>query len=946
MWTVEVFGKNEDAGISRQISEDLGIDAGHVAVSSIYYFYDDCTDEEKKNVAEKVLIDPITQEYRFSPRKRKGWIVEVAYKSNVTDPVEASIVKAVKDIGVKVNSASAAARYFFSEKLSENEIRRICTEMLANEQVQHYSYGSGELKAEGKKPAEAKSSDEVNEVSILGLGDNELMDISVKGILSLSIEELRKIQSYFQGKGRNPTDAELECIAQTWSEHCKHKTFSGDIILENNGSHQTINNLFKSTIVAATNEVSKNKKWLVSVFKDNAGIIDFDGENYLAFKVETHNHPSALDPYGGSSTGIGGVIRDVIGAGLGAKPIFNTDVFCFGMPDYDKKLPAHVLHPKRTFKGVVAGVRDYGNRMGIPTINGSVNFHDGYLGMPLVFCGTAGIMPKGFEKKSACEGDSIVVIGGKTGRDGIHGATFSSVALEESSPVSAVQIGNAIEEKRAMDAILYAQKERLYTAITDCGAGGFSSAVGEMGESLGAEVWLEKAPLKYQGLKPWEIWVSESQERMVLSVPEKNLKRLTEICERENAPISVIGKFTGTKKLVVKFNGKPVLELDMDFLHSGLPRQARKAIVEDKKLKEPKLKEKASYDAELKKILSHPSVASKEWVIRQYDHEVQGSSVLKPLVGIANDGPGDASVVKPVFGSEKAVAISNGINPRYGLIDSYCMAASAIDEAVRNIIAVGGDLGHTAMLDNFCWGNTDIPKRLGSLAMAAMACKDIAIAYDIPFISGKDSLHNEIKIDGKGVNIPDTLLISAVSVMDAQNVVSMDLKEEGSSIYIVGKTYDELGASQYYNIFGEIGENVPRVRAEEAVRGMTRLSEAMKKWLVRSCHDCSEGGIAVAASEMAFAGGIGMEIDLKKVPYSGDEKEKDFRVLFSESNSRFIVEVKKGCENDFEAAMMDAAAKIGSAGGTMLKILGLKGNDAVSSEISELKNCWQATLKW
>jgi phosphoribosylformylglycinamidine synthase II len=946
MWIVEVFGKNdEDAGISRQISEDLGISAGKVCTSSIYYFYDDCSDDDRKNIAENSLIDPITQDYSFKPRKRKGWIVEVAYKSNVTDPVEASIIKAANDLGVNVKSASAAARYFFSEKLPESDLIKICNGLLANDQVQQYTYGKGELAALGKKAAASASSDEVNEILILGLGDKELVDISAKGILSLSLDEMKKVQAYFQAKGRNPTDAEIECIAQTWSEHCKHKTFTSDIILERPGRTETIANLFKSTIVAATNEVAKNKKWLISVFKDNAGIIDFDGKNYVAFKVETHNHPSALDPYGGSSTGIGGVIRDVLGAGLGAKPIFNTDVFCFGMPGYAGKLPAHVLHPKRTFKGVVAGVKDYGNRMGIPTINGAVNFDDGYLGMPLVFCGTAGIMQKGQEKKAACKGDAIVVIGGKTGRDGIHGATFSSVALEESSPTTAVQIGNAIEEKRAMDAILFAQGEHLYTAITDCGAGGFSSAIGEMAEELGAEVWLEKAPLKYQGLKPWEIWVSESQERMILSVPEKNLKRLGEICQREGAPMSVLGKFTGTGKLVVKLNGKAVLELDMDFLHGGLPKKPRKAVVAQNNLKEPQLKEKSSYDSELKAILGHPSVASKEWVIRQYDHEVQGASVLKPLVGIENDGPGDASIVTPVFGSEKAVAISNGINPRYGLIDSYDMAASAIDESVRNIVAAGGDFSHTALLDNFCWGNTENPEKLGSLAMAALACRDIAIAYDLPFISGKDSLHNEIKIDGKGVSIPDTLLISAISVMDAKNAVSMDLKEQGSSIYIVGRTYDELGAGHFYSLLRDIGCNSPKVRAEEAVGSMLKLSDAIRKGLVRSCHDCSEGGIAVAASEMAFAGGIGMEIDLAKVPFKGDDA-KDYKILFSESNSRFIAEVKKGNEAEFEALMLGSAARIGTTGGSMLMAKGLKGNDAISSNISELKNCWQATLKW
>jgi phosphoribosylformylglycinamidine synthase len=407
--------------------------------------------------------------------------------------------------------------------------------------------------------------------------------------------------------------------------------------------------------------------------------------------------------------------------------------------------------------------------------------------------------------------------------------------------------------------------------------------------------------------------------------------------------MSVIGKFTGDRRLVIKYKEKKVVDIEMDFLHGGLPKQERKAVWDDSKNQEPEIADKKNYDEELKKILSNPTVASKEWVIRQYDHEVQGCSITKPLLGSDNDGPGDASIVKPVFESKKAVAVSNGINVRYGLVDSYWMAASAIDEALRNLVAVGGDIGHTALLDNFCWGNTDQPEKLGSLVMAAMACKDIGTKYLLPFISGKDSLHNEIMIEGKGVNIPDTLLISAVSVMDAENAVSMDIKEEGSSIFIVGKTYDELGASQYYNIFGELGLNVPKVRPDDGLVSMEKLSEAIKKGLVRSCHDCSEGGIGVALAEMCFAGNIGMEIDLEKVPYEGERK--NYKVLFSESNSRFIVEIEKGKENEFAEVMGEAASKIGKTEGKMLTVKS-NGTKLISSDIGGLKEAWQKTLRW
>ncbi|MBN2454090.1 phosphoribosylformylglycinamidine synthase subunit PurL [Candidatus Woesearchaeota archaeon] len=944
MWAVEVFAKKEskDENLVRSIHEDLGIDVKNAYSSNVYYFYDDCTEQQKKDVAEKVLTDPVIQDHAFIPRKKEAWIVEVAYKPNVTDPIEQSIIKAVNDIGVEMSSASAAVRYFFPAEMDENEIRKICTEMLANEQVQEYRIGKGGLKAEGKRLKKSTSEGEVKEIELLGADDDELLRISREGILSLNLAEMKQIRDYFEKEKRNPTDAELETIAQTWSEHCKHKTFTGDVLLVNNGKEERIKNLLKSTIMAATNDVGRKRKWLVSVFKDNAGIIKFDENYHLAFKVETHNHPSALDPYGGSATGIGGVIRDVLGAGLGAKPVFNTDVFCFAMPDYNEKLPKHILHPKRTFKGVVAGVRDYGNRMGIPTINGSIHFHERYLGSPLVFCGTGGIMKKGDEEKKPKKGDLVVTMGGKTGRDGIHGVTFASVALEESSPTTAVQIGNPIEEKRMLDALLQALDKRLYTAITDCGGGGFSSAIGEMGKELGVEVWLDKAPLKYMGLKPWEIWVSESQERMIVSVPEKNIEELKKICGKEGTEMSIIGRFTGDKKLVIKYKEKLVVDLEMPFLHGGLPKEERKAVWESSRNKEPDVNEKESYDEDLKKILSNPTVASKEWVVRQYDHEVQGCSIMKPLLGANNDGPGDASIIKP-FESEKAVAVSNGMNIRYGLVDSYWMAASAIDEALRNLVAVGGNIEHTALLDNFCWGNTDQPEKLGSLVMAARACRDIGTKYSLPFISGKDSLHNEIMIEGKGINIPDTLLISAISVMDPKNAVSMDIKEDGSVVFIVGKTYDELGASQFYNLFGEIGLNVPKVRPKEGLENMEKLSRAISKGLVRSCHDCSEGGVAVALAEMCFAGGIGMSVCLDNVPFEGERR--DYKVLFSESNSRFIVEVAKGKEGEFTKIMGNSAAIMGKTGGKAISVES-KGKTIISSDIKELKEAWQRPLKW
>jgi len=795
----------------------------------------------------------------------------------------------------------------------------------------------------------------IETVGIIGAADDELIEISRSRLLSLNLLEMRKIAAHYKKKGRNPTDAELECLAQTWSEHCKHKVFNGIIDYAENGKKELIDNLFKLTIRKATETIRKKrgaKDWCVSVFEDNAGVVEFDDDWHFAFKVETHNHPSALDPYGGANTGIGGVIRDPLGTGLGATPIFNNNIFCFAPPDLPHdKVPKGILHPKRIFKGVVAGVRDYGNRMGIPTINGSLHFDMRYLGNPLVYCGTGGLIPVGKMEKQARKGDLIVAVGGKTGRDGIHGATFSSLELDHESETTssgAVQIGNPIVEKKAMDVILQARKLDLYDCITDCGAGGFSSAVGEMGKDTGAELQLDKAPLKYGGLAPWEILLSEAQERMVLSVPPKNLAKFMKLCERENVEAVVIGKFTDTKRFVVKYEGSMVADLDMSFLHAGVPRYPRPAVWNTPKHSEPKTPAPANLTARLEKVLSSYNVASKEWVARQYDHEVQGASALKPFVGADNDGPSDAAVISPVLGSMRAIVVSNGIAVRYGDIDPYWMAASAIDEAVRNAVAVGADIDRIAILDNFCWGNPDKPDRLGDLVRASRACFDVAVTYGTPFISGKDSFYNEFAVEGDTIAIPSTLLISAAGIIpDARKVVSMDFKNAGNAVYALGVTYDELGGSQYYQTLGHIGNDVPKLNAREAKKMYKALGAAIKKGLVRACHDASDGGLAVTLAECAFAGALGARIDARLLPR--DKKVKtDESLLFSESNSRFIVEVEAGKEEEFAARFKGLpCAKIGEVTDKKrLVVIGLKGKPVVDADIKKLKAAWQSPLAW
>lgn len=929
-----------------------------VTAIQVYLLEGDLNKAELASVCENLLTDPVTQHYSCgdgNSEEGKGCrIVEVAYNAGVMDPVEESAKKAIKDLGINtVRTVKTAKRYLIKGNLSYAEIHSVAEKVLYNKVIQHIVTGSSTIPVEGA-PYKLR----INHVEMIGASDLKLKKISKDGQLFLSLEEMRAIKRYFKRLGRNPTDCELETLAQTWSEHCKHKTFRGRIeYAEVRGSKDKdrgakvlhIDNLLKSTIMKVTKEL--DKEWCVSVFHDNSGIIRFDKKHNICFKVETHNHPSALEPYGGAGTGIGGVIRDPLGTGLGAKPIINTDVFCFGPPDYPyKKLPKGTLHPKRVMKGVVAGVRDYGNRMGIPTSNGAVLFDEDFVGNPLVFCGNVGIMPQDKSFKKVRKGDLIVVVGGRTGRDGIHGATFSSGELtHESEKVSgsAVQIGNPIQEKKVADTILQARDEGLYNAITDCGAGGLSSAIGEMGEELGAEVNLEKVPLKYSGLSHDEIWISEAQERMVLAADPKKIGMLKAVFERENVEATVIGTFTGNGRLKLLYEGNTVCDMEMHFIHNGLPDSKRKAIWKRPVFKEPSRRNKKDFTADLLALMSSLNIASKEWIIRQYDHEVQGGSVLKPLQGVNRDGPGDACITRPVLDSMKGIILSCGINPDYGKIDPYWMAASVIDEALRQVVSVGGDITRCAILDNFCWGNTNKPDRLGGLVRASMACYDIAKGYGVPFISGKDSLNNEYSTGKKTISIPPTLLISCIGIMeDISKAITMDAKEAGNAVYLVGLTYNELGGSQYYKMLGFTGNDVPRVDPGYGKRLMKALSKAIAMGRVTSCHDCSDGGMAVSLAEMAFAGDLGMDIDLATLHnIAGQNALTDEVLLFSETNTRFIVEVRD--EKRFEAAMAGLPVwKIGRIRrDTSFRINDLKGKPIVVTDIKKLKSSWKSPFR-
>ncbi len=966
---------------------DLGI-RGVEQVHAIQVFLVDgaLTCQETQELAERLFLDPVVQQYRICGPQQEPWpwaesghvhTIEVKRKPGVMDPVEQSALKGAADLGLadRVKSVRTATKYLLRGDLSRRQLEQIASRTLANDTIEEVHIDEPEV---AYPVRELEYEFELVHVPIREADDEELMRISREGVLSLTLDEMKTIQEHFVGLGREPTDLEMEILAQMWSEHCVHKTLKGHVTYEGpvpagweeyvaEDGRLVIDNLLAETVARATAELQK--PWCISVFVDNAGIIEFDEAYGICFKVETHNHPSAIEPYGGANTGIGGVIRDPLGTGLGAWPIVNTDVFCFGPPDMpEEAVPRGALHPLRVLKGVVAGVRDYGNRMGIPTANGAVYFDERYTGNPLVYCGNIGLIPRDRVQKAPRPGDLVVIIGGRTGRDGIHGATFSSVELtSESEEVSsgAVQIGNPITEKKVVDTLMQARDRGLYTAITDCGAGGLSCAVGEMGETTGVEAEIGDVPLKYSGLSYTEIWISEAQERMVLAVPPENRDELLSLFAAEDVEATVIGRFTDDGQLRVRYNGNIVAHMDMDFVHHGLPRFEEFARWEPPQHVDPLVESSWKDDAcaatcrkvlagpedwgrALRRILAAPNVRSKEWIIRQYDHEVQGQTVVKPLVGLQNDGPGDACVIAPRLGSTRGVAVGCGLNPKYGDIDTYHSAASAIDEALRNITAVGGSIERTAILDNFCWGNTRRPEQLGTLVRAALACYDCAVGFGVPFISGKDSLNNEFNTGDETIAVPPTLLISALSLMpDVRRAVTMDLKAPGNRLYQVGATYPELGGSHYLELFDLIGTTAPRVRVETARRTMIRLTRAIKEGLVRACHDLSEGGLGVAVAEMAFAGGMGVNVQLAEAPYRGPEAHRlDSVLLFAESNSRFLVEVEPRHAEEFEALLADLPVRcIGeTADSEVLEVAGRNGDMILTEPLTELKSSWQTPL--
>ena len=981
-------GQGDPVGrrVAREIGEALSIPVDKARIVKVFTVGGVERSDAEKLAAAAALHDPVLQQASLSPVESDAdWIIEVGFRPGVTDN-EGRTARDTAALVLQRDRHSLAVytslQYHFWGGFSREDAERIARGMLCNELIQRFRMKSGtEWKETPGFEAQAAAvsgaaSDEVAIVPVSRMDDDALMAYSRSHTLALTLEEMRTIKEWFgredvrswrkeYGMGDDPTDAEVEVLAQTWSEHCKHKIFASRVTFENRESGRTeeIDNLYKTYIQKPTKRIRERmgkEDYCRSVFSDNAGVIAFNEDYDVCIKVETHNSPSALDPYGGALTGIVGVNRDPMGTGMGAELVCNTDVFCFASPYYKGELPPRLLHPRRVMEGVRRGVEDGGNKSGIPTVNGSVVFDERYLGKPLVYCGTVGMLPRELHGrpghyKKALPGDAIVMCGGRIGKDGIHGATFSSEELHEGSPATAVQIGDPITQRKMYDFLMRARNLGLYHAITDNGAGGLSSSIGEMAEDTGGCVLdLAKAPVKYDGLRPWEIFISEAQERMSLAVPPENLDEFLSLARRMDVEATKLGEFTDSGRLVVKYGDKPVCALDMEFMHHGLPQLKLNAVWEgERQEREERLDAPAESQAGLlTRMMARLNICSKEYMIRQYDHEVRGGSVVKPLVGMKQDGPADAAVFRPRLDSEKGVVLSHGICPRYSDYDSYWMLANAIDEGVRNAVAVGGDPDYMAGVDNFCWCDpVESPKtpdgrvKMGQLVRACQALEEFCEAYSCPCISGKDSMKNDYSWGDVKISIPPTVLFSVIGVVDDVNKsVTSDFKQEGGRIYLLGKTLREMGGSEVASELGRKGSRVPHVHAAEAKARYRYVHEAIGQGLVSACHDLSDGGLAVALAEMCIGGRLGAEADLAKV--RSDEELNDTEALYSESASRFLVEVQPENAAAFEKLAGEDAVCIGVVRKEPELRFARGGKELFSCGVESLASAFKGTLDW
>ncbi|MBH8568545.1 hypothetical protein KB206_06615 [Microvirga sp. STS02] len=971
--------------VAEAAARHLGLRTGRLRSAALYTVRYPLSETQLRDFATRCLADPVLHDVRLNELTgAEGYAtyILVARRPGVTDDEGTSAQNALADLlneplDVHTQHIFSKKLYLLENDLPADDLRRLAEELLGNKLINWLEVGRVADGIRDYTPRPGGGAEAITEVVALnGRSDAELLQLSKENIYALNLEEMRAVRDYFAaaetqaerkaaGLPADPTDCELEIIAQTWSEHCKHKEFAAVINYKDTetGEEKQIDSLFKTYIKNATSEVDRQLRangndWLIKVFSDNAGAVRINPDSLFVWKVETHNSPSAIDPYGGAITGILGNNRDPLATGIGgARLLFNTNVLCFGNPEFGGQLLTGQLHPRRILEGVRKGIEDGGNKSGVPTVNGAIVFDDRYAGKPLVYCGTGAVMPMQFAgldswEKKIDAGDRIIMAGGRVGKDGIHGATFSSIELDETAPATAVQIGSPITQKLAMDFLLLAARRGLLKCSTDNGAGGLSSSVGELaGISGGAVVELERVPLKYPGLRPWEIFVSESQERFTLVVEPGKMAELLALGQEMEVELTDIGFFTADGFLDVRFDGAPVARLNMEFLHEGVPRKVLEAEWTKPEGFEPTIPSSLDYTETLIKLLGSLNICSRESVIRQYDHEVKGRTIVKPLMGATGQAPQDAAVVRFNFESWEGVAVSNGILPRYGDLDAYDMSAGSFDEAVRQIIAVGGKLPNLtpgdgifwSVNDNFCvpdsvydpTGNPDGKQKLAKLVRMCEALRDATAAYCIPLTSGKDSMKNDFKADGVKISVPPTVLYSMTAKMeDVRRAITSDFKQADDVVYLLGETYDELGGSEFYALHGQLGANVPKVDFAKAKALYTLIGQANNQNLIQSCHDLSDGGLAVALAETTFGYGCGADVEL---PATGLPLATQ---LFSESHSRFVATVAPEDVVAFEKLLGERATRLGRVTNDGKLTVRHDGQTVIAADTTTLRAAW------
>lgn len=988
--------------VAQKIQQFAQIDTGRVKSAKAFTVTYPLTEAQLSNFARLCLCDSVINDIHINqlgaPDGYASYIA-VAKLPGVTDDEGISAQKALADflntaeIDTQTQHIFSQDIYYIERPLPTETLQRIAADLLGNRLIHHFQVGNNPQQIDKLyyPNVQLHINPTVDTIS-LDRSDDELVYLSKTMVLALNLEEMKAVRAHYanpstqalrQQKGLpadRPTDAELEVIAQTWSEHCKHKEFNAIIDYHNceTGERKTITSLFKTYIKGATDRVRQSllangNHWLIKVFNDNAGVVRLNDRHLLVWKVETHNSPSALDPYGGAITGILGNNRDPLGTGIGGgRLLFNTNVLCFGSPNYQQPLLSGQLHPQRIFSGVRHGIEDGGNKSGVPTVNGAIVFDNRYSGKPLVYCGTGGLMPPYYEvsnengttqmptwEKNIHVGDRIMMAGGRVGKDGIHGATFSSIEIDEHSPASAVQIGSPITQKLLGDFLVRACARGLVRCSTDNGAGGLSSSIGELATiSGGAEVQLSQVPLKYSGLQPWEIFVSESQERMTLVVAPEQAEALLQLAQYMEVELTDIGYFTNSGYLAVWYEQQPVALLDMHFLHEGVPQKYLSAEWVAPRWDEPEIPAINDYTDLIITLLQRENICSREWVIRQYDHEVKGKTIVKSLMGEQGKCPQDAAVLRLDFDSYEGIAVSNGIIPRYGDISPYQMSAGAFDEAVRQIISVGGSLPNCSPQDGITWsvndnfcvpdsvydpiGNPDGKQKLAALVQMCEALYDMATFFDIPLTSGKDSMKNDFKADGVKISVPPTILYSMTAkIVDVRRSITSNFKAAGDAIYLVGDTYDELGASELYAHWGKTGNNVPQVRPEAAKRRYQNMMAANSEGLIASCHDLSDGGMAIALVECALGSAWGMTVEISGIA----PQLSTIAVLFAESHSRFVVSVAPQHQAAFARIMGSDAHYLGSVSNDGQVTINYQGKPIAQFSTETATHAWSYALK-